>query len=281
MLLLVGVVGGVAYWYGMQQNGSGSPAAAQPTLVPSMAPAEMNASPVPSTATGTEQAATDANVVPPDNTTVNFARATDGVLISYRGKLYQRGQNGGLEENASLQGASYTWYGLVKAPDFVPAGVFMKDEPFDLLQSPNGKDFVFVMRWNPETPPGSTSDDFYMYRYSPSSSEKVSLIKKFSNSAPYEGGFFAPRLTAYSEATPTLLAVSLFPCWNCGGGSPATLLIDTATSQMKFLGKITGFTWKTDRNYSFREYKEIPCETESMGPCLEKPENLPEQNGSF
>lgn len=283
-LMIIGIVAVVAYVYGMTE-GSGWIAKMQrrsvtgtPVITQTQASASAGVETVTVTVTP-EVAFVDTDVVTPGPNTVSFARNGDTLLLKYRNKIYDETNQTGMEPLKNIKEEDYTWFGLVNAPDFVPPGEFMYDEVFGLKTAPDKKSFVFIMRWGPKVTDQDTIE-YYVYHYSPSPSAKVHLVKKFTPKEKYEGGYYVPKMDVFNS-TGDFFSLQMYPCWNCGGGRPAHLIVDWQARTFKFLGPVSYFGFGEGRTYSYKESKEIDCVGESIGSCYEKPENLPVKQGDF
>lgn len=281
-LVIVGTVAGAAFYYGMvrgnyilqstkltpspvQQQGATPSGTIMPSAI-AMEPVDFE----------------DKSLVTPGPNTVSIARHEGNIYLLYRDKVYTPStQQGELTPIENVNKDDYTWFALVNAPDFVPPGEFMFDEVFDLRLSPNERDVVFIMRWGPKTQTGDTIE-YYLYYYSPTRPQKLELLRKFTPSQKYEGGYYVPKLDNFNNIQPELFTMNLFPCWNCGGGKPAILLADALNKHFTFLGPVSFFEWTgNQRIFNYKEYKEVECDGPTMGPCSENPDNLPMKTGEF
>jgi len=220
----------------------------------------------------------DTNYVNIGENTVSIGRRGDETVLRYRGKIYDDSNQLSMEGKQSTDEAAYKWYGLVNATDEVTANAFMFDEVFGFKVGSDKKQVLFIMRWGNKDKPDTLA--YYLYYYNPFKYEKLHLVKKFILS---ESPNNIPKIGEWSEDN-EYLSLDIFPCWNCGGGIPKHLLMRLSNLQEKRIPATSYFKWKTNGEYEFKENKEIPCPTEPqeyMGPCLEKPENLPLKTGSF
>ena len=210
--------------------------------------------------------AKDVNIVPMTANTVSFGRSEGTTVLRYRGKIYDGADQFNMEGKAVVDENLYQWYGLVDAPEGVPAGEFMLDEVFGFKVAPDKKNFLFVMRWN---------GFYYLYYYNQAVANKLTLVKKF-----VEGPSSIPKIDQMSNDG-NYASFDMYSCWNCGGHQPEKMLLNLSTLKMETIGKLSYFAWKENGNYEYKEYTVIPCDGESMGDCFEKPENLPLKSGKF
>ncbi len=275
-LILIGLVAGLSYYFGMTE---GSRFFGLRKVLPTPA-AEKTTPPVEISPIVVAEG-TEFDLIAPGENTISFSRNEGKIILLYRGKMYGEGK---LEEPVDMATAlvNYRFIALLDAPDWVTPGAPMADEVFDLKSIPGTDEFVFVMRWGKKQEGGgeATEDIYHLYHYHKSDAYEVHQVKVYSlaleNNKP-----FVPRLTSFSSDA-TFAELKMFPCWNCGGGIPDTGLLNLDSSEYKNIGPTSFFEWTEGGSYNFKEIKEIECGPEiQMGPCLEKPENLPMQSRSF
>jgi hypothetical protein len=205
--------------------------------------------------------------------TVSYARANEKVLLKYRGKIYDESNQNSMEPVKNLNAADFKWYGLVDAPADVKPNEFMYDEVFGLKTAPNGKDFVFIMRWGKNVN-DVAAIDYNLYTFT----DGKLTLKKFTQ-APTPG-YDIPKIDAFSEDG-SRLSLMMYGCWNCGGNPPETGLLNLQNMAYTTIGKTSMFTWTSTNSYNYKEYKKIECAEPGPGECSEKPENMPLKTGTF
>ncbi len=279
-LILIGVVAGLSYYFGMTEGSRffGFRFGFQKILSP---PTDTKSTPPVEISPIVVAEGTEFDLVQPGENTISFARHEGKIVLLYRGKIYTEGK---LEEPVDMTTAlvNYRFIGLLDAPEWVTPGAPMADEVFDLKSIPGTDEFVFIMRWGKNLEGGGTSpeDIYHLYHYRNRDAYEAHQVKVFSfaleNNKP-----FVPRLTSFSKDA-AFAELKMFPCWNCGGGIPDTGLLNLDSSEYKNIGPTSFFEWTENGSYNFKDIKEIECSPEiQMGPCLEKPENLPMQSRSF
>jgi len=267
-IVIVTLIGGVFYYLGKQQQ-------VKPELTPSVIPTKEAIIPTEETVISPSQATEvikDEEVVPIGQNTISFARVGDNTYLRYRGKIYDDSNQNELHEVQLPNPNKYGWYGLADAPAGIKANEFMNDEVFGFKIAPDKKSFVFVMRWN---------NEFYLFYYTPFDKFRQSiLVKKFPTNDPAKIDQFSP--------DSKYLSLNLFDCWNCGGHQPETMLVRLADNEMKNIGKTSYFNWMFDGKffsvegaYEYKDYVEIDCVGDVMGPCSEDPEKLSAKSGQF
>jgi hypothetical protein len=226
-----------------------------------------------STVPSTEIAAlTDRNVITPSENTVSFARTnTNAVIIKYHDQIFDDTSPFTMEPVKNVNASDYTWYGLVNTPDNVKPKEFMYDEVFGLKS--NSKVFVFIMRWGDSKTNGPIK--YYVYKYDSQMTQPLTLLKTF---VPSDNEPAVPKMLTLDDK---YVAFSMYGCWNCGGGTPETLLMRLSDGKTQKIGKTSYFNWKTDGKYEYKEYQSKPCAEPGPGECFVEPEKLPMKEGSF
>lgn len=275
---IVLVIAGAAYYYATTQ---GANLHSLQKVVPATPTPSFQPSPVVSLPTDGE----DENIVTQGDNTVSFTREGNSVYLLYRNNVYSAEDQIGMQPLENFDVSKYTWYGLVKAPDFVPPSEFMHDEVFGLMPSPDGVSFAFIMRWGKGSQyeidhPNQASIEYYLYYYSPTQDSKLQLIKKFVYAQRYDDEFYIPKLSQFNS-TGEYFTLHLRSCWNCGGLAQGTLIVDWKNRIFSYIGEVSAFNFTENRSYTYKELKKVPCEDVTMGDCDEKPENLPELKGTF
>lgn len=267
IIVLIGLTAGGAYWYGRQQTAGGLTDPFKISVTPTMSAMPLD------TGAPTQTQAADTDLVPQGQNTVSYARSGGKVLLKYRGKIYDETNQGAMEPLKNVNEADYKWFGLVDAPAGVPANEFMYDEVFGLKIAPNGSDFAFIMRWGTNKNDGE-SINYHIYSFKSGMLNSLISVPNSKN--------FIPKIDQYNSDG-SALALNMFPCWNCGGGTPSKGLWKTSeTGGIQDIGQVSYFKWTVGTNYEYKEYKKIECPPEQlMGECSEKPENLPMKTGTF
>lgn len=280
-VLILFAIGSGAYYFGQNQS---KKTEITPTLsaLPSVYPTvnnrqELEATPSVSISTK------DESVVPVGTNTVSFARVGNTTYLRYRGKVYDDANQNEPHEVSLPNLDQYTWYGLADAPSFVPQGELIFDELFGFKIAPDKKSFAFIMRWGDKNI-SSNSISYYLYFYSPfDKTRQTILVKKYT-----PDGFISYNVPKIDQFSPDskYLSLNMYPCWNCGGSKPETLLVRIKDSESKNIGKTSYFIWKTNGAYEYKEYKVIACPPTPTGEwmggeCSEKPENLPLKSSQF
>ena len=266
-LIIVGVVGYFAYNLGQGKQ-----------IENEVAPTETVVSTI-----NDSQKPTDIMINEPEieinENTISYVIYQGKIYLKYRNKIYDDSNQSAMEGKEIHDAINYKWVGIVDSPQGVPAGEFMNDEVFGLLSSKDNNTFLFIMRWGVKTGE-NTQTSYYLYQYNlTKKTNKLSLVNKFDENYK-ESGYKVPKLESL-DASNKYLALKMYGCWNCGGHQPETLLINLDSKQMKNIGKTSYFVWNAAGNYQYKEYVEIPCVGESMGPCSEKADNLPLKSGQF
>ncbi len=171
----------------------------------------------------------------------------------------------------------YTWYGLVNAPTIPSQNAWM-DEIFDFQRIPNSQSFVVTMRW-PEA--DRTKSEFVTFYYDKTSNKlkKIFLVGVRDDSG---GKYYVPLINRISKDGKNV-AFHMADCWNCGAHQPETILYNLMTDKLQHIGKTIFFEWAQNGSYSYKEYKEIPCNLPTDGPvpCWEDANKMPLLTGSF
>jgi hypothetical protein len=220
----------------------------------------------------------DISIIPITENTVSFTRSGDKTYMRYHNKVYDDSKPADPQPLTDVKTDQLTWYGLVNPPADTSLDEFMFDEFFSFKVAPDKKQFIFVMRWGNKNTP--TSQSYYVYHYNPAKKEKLTLAKKFTPEQKGESDYQVPKIYSISSDN-KFAAFTMYGCWNCGGHPPETLLMKLDTYETRRIGKTSYLAWKENGAYEYKELKEIPCVGESMGPCIEKPENLPMKTGQF
>lgn len=273
LLLFVGFAGGFLYAKSNQKQIVEEVKQAEvtePTQIPAISQAAANLEPVLK------------SEIPISENTVSYTYSGNTLYMRYKGFVY--------DETSAEQGDSsltkienpdqLTWYGLVNPP----ANLSDRDgfnELFMFKKSPVDKSFIFIMRW-PVIVDVNSDSNFSVYHYDVTkNTDRLSKISLFAT-APVSDGYSVPRLNTIS-ADGKYVSFKLYGCWNCGGHQPQTLLYKLTEAKAKNIGKTSFFEWGNNGAYSYKEFKEIPCDPPSEGPatCSEPAEKLPLLTGSL
>ena len=266
-MVVIAVIAGGFYFLGKQQS-------IKSELKPTVVPTKTEVIPIEEVATESsqaEQSVKDEEIIPVGPNTVSFARVEENTYLRYRGKMYDDTNQSEPHETQLQNPEKYSWYGLVDAPVGVKPNEFMEDEVFGFKVALDKKSFVFVMRWK---------NEFYLFYYTPFDKFRQLLVKKFPANDP-------AKIDQFSSDS-KYLSLNLFDCWNCGGHQPDTVLVRLADNEMKNIGKTSYFNWmfdgkfwSVDGAYEYKDYVEIDCVGDVMGPCSEDPEKLSTKSGHF
>lgn len=118
----------------------------------------------------------------------------------------------------------------------------------------------------------------YLHEINDVGSTKQLSMKFDRESADYS----YPRVESISDDE-RYVSLSLYGCWNCGGHTPETIVINTLSNEIDNIGQVLNFSWRDSGSYEYKEYVSLgPCEEHSFErPCIEDPENLPLQTGEI
>lgn len=282
VLLILLVIGGGTYYLGVVKQ---QPAPSQKnnnvttaTIIPSPT----------STTTATPQKQIEIqpkNLVLINQNTVSYGYFKNNVILRYRNKVYSydiTSKKMKEPETESLY-SNVNWYGLIQAPQSVSDAIKKysnaDDEIFDFRSLSDNKSFLFIMRWGKITGDNGMGWDLPIYYFN-ANKQKLELLASYTWPNSKENP--VPFINSVS-LTEKYIAFNMFGCWNCGAGYPEIMLMNLDTKETKRIGKVLEFTWKENGNYTYKDYKEIPCPDEpgGPGPCIESVQNLPLISNSF
>lgn len=262
------IVGSFAYYLGTKQSNQVMP------TVQVVSPAQ----PTPTMTQG----------VTPSLETVTYGYDNNRLVMRYKNSVYfyDEATKTISEPKPAADYAQVAWVNLFETPKRAiktaeqSRGRQFFDEIFDIKPLAN-KDFLFIMRWDILDDKDTSQWEFPLYYYH-AATKQVELLETYTWPDTKENP--VPRL---SELSPDQkkIALHMFGCWNCGAGHPETMLMNLTTKATKRIGKVSEFTWKDNTSYTYKVYKEIPCpstgQPQGPNPCVEDPDKLPLQTGTF
>lgn len=222
--------------------------------------------------------------IPLTPNTVSFTRASGNLYFQYKGKIYTSGDTSfplGNTQAGVPNLTNATWYGLINTP----ANATGFDEVFDFSQIPNSSRFIFTMRWDIPLANNNLRQDITVYLYDPTKqSNKVETLLTLSADGV---GYKYPHGMEIS-VDGNYVAFDMYPCWNCGGSHPETMVMKISTKITKNIGKTSFFAWKTNGAYEYKDYIPMSCPTPTgapgeyfIGECAQDPATLPLKTGQI
>jgi hypothetical protein len=198
--------------------------------------------------------------------------------LRYRDTIYtdddEKSYTPGASKSDNIAGVP--WIHLVDAP----ANIIKKnnqnnpfDEVFSLKTIPGTRSFVFVMRYTLANGLDNTQTSLPAYYYNFTDKKLTELLLTKT---------LYPKIYTFSNDG-NYVAFRMFQCWNCGGHTPSTEVVNLKTNTAKNIGRTSYFIWKDNGMYEYKEYIPEECNPPEPGPveCSQDPATLPLKSGSL
>jgi hypothetical protein len=210
-----------------------------------------------------EVAASSFTELKPGKTTIDFARINNVATIRFKGTVFAYAGAFDPAPQTIEDADRYPWRALVDAPG-------ERDRLVGLYTSADSTVIVFVL---------DRGGQFDLYSYNEYDVDaKLRKINTFS-----EGSMpnWVPRI-AGASTDGRYLNLAMFPCPDCRGAMPVTMLVDSRTGNTKALGQVSEFAWEGGGKYRFKEYKQVECPDKTVAStCAIDPRFLEYKTGAL
>ncbi len=214
LLILVAVVLAASAWYVGAHLSTGNRAVSPISSSAALKTASESASPI------------SYSGIQINDRTVSFAVIGKRIILRYEGKFYGQDENGEPKQIVLVNHDQYKWYGLVDRPEGVAIDPYY-DQIFSFKVFPDGKRFIFVMRFSELAGDHSFLQRFKTYYFNPD--KKGGEVSKIMD-VPYVNfvSFVIPKIDKISDDGKTV-SFNMYQCWNCGDPPAEKRVLDTSS----------------------------------------------------
>lgn len=206
---------------------------------------------------------------------VEFVRSGNVGYLRYQGMVYAP-QVGFELSPANLPDADYfPWKPIFDAP----ADVGGLNEVYSFMTTADTTSAVIVMRWGSNSVGDGTRYAVYVYNEL-DAQNPVRMVHTFVEENLGDESTI-PKASGISPDG-RYITLGLFPCSDCTGRIPDTMVIDTKKGLVKNVGPISLIEWMGNGQFQYKEYREVECPDKTVSAkCAIDPKFLPFRSGSL